>query len=77
MYDVRVRVNSMEKKVLEYEQDVIQEDLIMFYGESAFTRWNETHDARNMEDDIRRKECHRIVVSQTSDISASLALLCN
>lgn len=63
MYDVRVKVSSMEKYALEYEKDVIQEGLIMFYGDSAFTRWNEKYDASNMEEDIRNKDGSLAVVN--------------
>lgn len=50
MYDVRIKLNRLEKSVLAYENEPIVENMIMFYGDSAFTRWE------TMEEDIRRKD---------------------
>ena len=56
----------MERKyVLEYEKEEIEEGLIMFYGDSSFTRWSPQWGPGNrpMEEDIRMKDGSRAVVN--------------
>lgn len=56
MFDVRGRITQYEKDMAAYEAKGIQEGLIMFYGDSSFTRWSEKHGNHNLEDDIRMKD---------------------
>lgn len=56
MYDVRIAVNKFKSQVAEYEEQPIKEGLIMFYGDSGFTRWSEAHGNTNLTDDIRKKD---------------------
>lgn len=56
MLDVKCSITSFEKDVKAYEEKGIQEGLIMFYGDSGFTRWSEKHGNTNLADDIRRKD---------------------
>ncbi len=75
MYDVRLRVNRLEKYILEYEKAEVKEGLIMFYGDSAFTRWSEKHGVNNMEDDIRMKDGSLAVVNHGFGSSTAEDLL--
>ena len=56
MFDIRGRITQYEKEMTEYENKGIQEGLIMFYGDSAFTRWSEKFGNTNLEDDICMKD---------------------
>ena len=56
MQDVRYGVNKFKNEVAAYEAEPIQEGLIMFYGDSAFTRWSEKFGNTNLADDIRNKD---------------------
>lgn len=63
MYSIKIgRVDRFEKEVVAYEQEQVQEGLIMFYGDSAFTRWNSEWGNRPIEEDIRRKDGSLAVV---------------
>ena len=76
MFDVRLRVNRLEKKyILKYEQAEIQEGLIMFYGDSAFTRWSEKWGYHDMEEDIRMKDGSRAVINHGFGTSTAEELL--
>ena len=69
MYDVRIKLNRLEKEVIAHEQSPIEEGLIMFYGDSAFTLW------KTMEQDIRRKDGSRAVVNHGFGASTAEELL--
>ena len=56
MLDVKCSITHFEKDVKTYEEKGIQEGLIMFYGDSGFTRWSEKHGNANLADVIRRKD---------------------
>ena len=56
MFNIRGRITQYEKDMAAYEAKGIREGLIMFYGDSAFTRWSEKHGNHNLEDDIRMKD---------------------
>jgi hypothetical protein len=56
MLDVKCKISSFEKDVVAYEAQEIQEGLILFYGDSGFTRWSERHGNPNLSDVIRRKD---------------------
>ena len=56
MLDVKCKITHFEKDIIAYEDQGIQEGLIMFYGDSGFTRWSEKHGNTNLADDIRRKD---------------------
>lgn len=63
MFDVRSKVNAFSTLVKEYEEAEIQEGLIMFYGDSAFTRWKEEQGNAELEDVIRMKDGSRATVN--------------
>ena len=69
MYDVRIKLDRLEKSVVAYENTPIQEDMILFYGDSAFTRW------KTMEQDIRRKDGSPAVVNHGFGTSTAEELL--
>ena len=69
MYDVRIKLDRLEKTVVGYENSPVQEGLIMFYGDSAFTRW------KTMEQDIRHKDGSQAVVNHGFGGSTSEELL--
>lgn len=58
MFEVRLdKLNWLEDKYIkEFEKEPIQEGLILFYGDSTFTRWKEEWGHRPLEQDIRRKD---------------------
>ena len=56
MVDMKCSITHFEKDVKAYEEEGIQEGLIMFYGDSGFTRWSEKHGNSNLADDIRMKD---------------------
>lgn len=56
MYDIKIPINKYEKEIIAYEEKGIQEGLIMFYGDSYFTRWSAKYGNRELEDDIRMKD---------------------
>jgi hypothetical protein len=62
MLDVKCKIEAFGKNVEEYESAGIQEGLIMFYGDSGFTRWCERCGNPNMSDVIRRKDGSPAVV---------------
>ena len=62
MYDVRMAVNKFKTEVAAYEKEPIEEGLIMFYGDSGFTRWSEAYGNTNLADDIRCKDGSRAAV---------------
>lgn len=67
MVDVKVsNLKRLEKKyVLEYEKEEIQKGLIMFYGDSFFTRWSSQWGGlqRSLEEDIRMKDGSRAIIN--------------
>ena len=65
MLDVKLgNLKRLEKKyVLEYEKQEIEKGLIMFYGDSSFTRWSTGWGHRPMEDDIRMKDGSKAVIN--------------
>lgn len=65
MLDVKLgNLKRLEKKyVLEYEKEEIEKGLIMFYGDSSFTRWKPASGHRALEDDIRMKDGSKAVIN--------------
>ena len=65
MLDVKLGdLKRLEKKyVLEYEKQEIEKGLIMFYGDSSFTRWSTNWGHRPMEEDIRMKDGSKAVIN--------------
>lgn len=65
MLDVKLgNLKRLEKKyVLEYEKEEIEKGLIMFYGDSSFTRWSANWGHRPLEEDIRMKDGSKAVVN--------------
>lgn len=62
-FENKYRLDKFEPRVLEYEQTPVQEGLIMFYGDSYFTRWRPEYGNNNMSDDIRAKDGSVAVVN--------------
>ena len=56
MFDIVYALNKFESKVNEYETKEMHQNLIMFYGDSAFTRWSECFGNKNLENEIRMKD---------------------
>lgn len=65
MFDMKLtNLKRLEKKyVLEYEKEEIETGLIMFYGDSGFTRWKSAWGHRPMEEDIRMKDGTKAVIN--------------
>jgi hypothetical protein len=65
MLDVKLpNLKRLEKKyVLEYEKDEIEKGLIMFYGDSSFTRWKPASGHRALGDDIRMKDGSKAAIN--------------
>lgn len=64
MFDVRVDITRLEDYIENFEKEKIEEGKIMFYGDSAFTRWTtERWGHRMMKDDIRAKDGSEIVIN--------------
>lgn len=64
MFDVRVDLTRLEESIINFEKEPIEEGKIMFYGDSAFTRWRtEKWGFRMMKDDIRAKDGSEIVIN--------------
>ena len=56
MLDVRLKdLQRLEKEVLKYDASETPEGMIMFYGDSSFTRWGEKWGHRPLAEDIRMK----------------------
>ena len=55
MFDPRLNLKRLEKSIVAFEQQPVEEGKILFVGSSAFTRWKEKYHNTNMEDDIRMK----------------------
>lgn len=58
MFDLKVpNLRRLEDTVLMYEKQPVKKGMILFYGSSAFTRWEkEKYGIRPLEDDIRMKD---------------------
>ena len=56
MFEPRVPLDRLEKRILEFEQQPIQTGKILFYGSSGFTRWSSKYGMRPLEEDIRAKD---------------------
>ena len=65
MFDVKLpNLRRLERKyVLEYEKEEIEKGLIMFYGDSSFTRWSTAWGHRPLEEDIRMKDGSKAVIN--------------
>lgn len=64
MLDVRVPdITRLEETILEYEKVPVQENMILFYGDSGFTRWKIRYGNSNLEDEIRRKDGSQAVIN--------------
>ena len=76
MFDIPMRLKSLEKEILKYEQEPIQKGLVMFYGHSLFTRWGHPNwGYRRMDEDIRAKDGSLAVVNHGFGTSTSEELL--
>ena len=49
-------LKRLERSVERMEQKPIEKGMILFYGSSAFTRWDPKYNHRPLEEDIRRKD---------------------
>ncbi len=66
MFEPKIKLNRLEfdeKDILRYEQQPIEEGLIMFYGSSCFTRWSEHRNNPSLEKEILRKDGSRAIVN--------------
>ena len=64
LLDVKLRkLRRLEKEVQEYEKAEIEKGLIMFYGDSSFTRWGTRFGHRPMAEDIRMKDGSKAVIN--------------
>lgn len=64
MYEIRAKkINAYDLDVQAYEEQGIQEDMIVFYGDSAFTRWKEKAGNPSMEEVLRAKDGSQAVVN--------------
>lgn len=65
MYDVRIpNLRRLEKYVTDYEQQPAPEGKIVFYGDSAFTRWSTRWEMRPLEEEIRAGDGTQAVVNR-------------
>ena len=56
MFDVRVDLKRLEDRIDRFEEQPIETGKIMFYGDSAFTRWGPRHGNRPLAEDICTKD---------------------
>lgn len=64
MLDVKVPdIARLEETVLEYEKVPVQENMILFYGDSGFTRWKPRYGNPDLEEVLRRKDGSQAVVN--------------
>lgn len=64
MFDVRVDITRLEDYIKAFEEEPIETGKIMFYGDSAFTRWTtERWGFRMMKDDLRGKDGSEAVIN--------------
>lgn len=64
MLDVRLPdIARLEGPVLEYEKMPIQENMILFYGDSGFTRWKPAYGNPDLEKEIRMKDGSQAVIN--------------
>jgi len=64
MLDVRLPdIARLEASVLEYEKMPIQENMILFYGDSGFTRWKNRYGNPELEEVLRKKDGSQAVVN--------------
>lgn len=76
MFDVKVNINRLESSVQAHEARGIDKGKIVFYGDSAFTRWDGKHDGNvDLEDVIRNKDGSKAVVNHGIGGSTSEELL--
>ena len=57
------RVDRFETSVLELEQQPVEPEKIVFYGDSGFTRWSEKYGIRPLEKEILGKDGARIIIN--------------
>ncbi len=55
-FEPKYRLDKFEPRVIQYESAPVKEGLIMFYGDSYFTRWCPDYNNNHLEDDIRAKD---------------------
>lgn len=76
MLDVKVDIRQLENTVQEYEKKGIEEGKIVFFGDSSFTRWQETYDDNaNLEDVLRNRDGSKAVINHGIGGSTSEELL--
>ena len=64
MLNVKVpNLRRLEKEVQKYESQEIEKNLIMFYGDSSFTRWKPQWGHSALEDDIRMKDGSKAAIN--------------
>ncbi len=63
MLEPRVRMKRLETRITAFEEQPIVKNMILFYGDSAFTRWKEQYGNPNVEDVIRMKDGSQAVVN--------------
>ena len=63
MLEPKVKLNRLEKSICAFEEETIKEGLILFYGDSAFTRWSGKYGMPSLTDEIRKKDGSIAVVN--------------
>ena len=56
MFEPRVRLQRLETRITAFEEQEIVKGKILFYGDSAFTRWKEQYDNPNLEKTLLMKD---------------------
>jgi len=62
-FEPKYRLDKFEPRAEKYESMPIKQGLIMFYGDSYFTRWSEEYGNNNLAEDIRAKDGSEIAVN--------------
>ena len=62
-FEPKYRLDKFEPRALVYESVPVKEGLIMFYGDSYFTRWCNDYQNDNMEDVILSKDGSQAVIN--------------
>ena len=64
MLDIRLTdIARLEDSVLEYEKVPVQENMILFYGDSGFTRWHPRYGNPDLEQEICMKDGSQAVIN--------------
>lgn len=63
MLEPKLKINRLENSVKKMEARGIEPGRIIFYGDSAFTRWSEQYGMPVLEDEIRMKDGSKAVLN--------------